>query len=147
MLEPPQVAVHVDAQEPHAPTQFTGQAWLLHVLVSVAPLVAEQAVPPLQAAVVTVKVRGMLAPPQVAVQDDAHEPHEPTQFTGQACVLQACDSVAPLIDEQAVPPLADAVVTVNVRKLLEPPHVAVQDGAHAPHEPTQFTGHRAVPHD
>jgi hypothetical protein len=139
MLEPPQVAVHDDAHAPHEPTQFTGQACVLHASDSVAPLADEQAVPPLEAAVVMVNVRGMLEPPQVAVHVDAQEPHAPTQLTGQACVLHACDSVAPLVYEQAVPPLEAAVVMVNVRRMFEPPHVAVQVDAHAPHAPTQFT--------
>ncbi len=73
-------------------------------------------------------------------------PHAPTQSTGHKGELHDCDAVVPLLVEQATPPFATAVVTMNVRDWLPLPHV-VEHVPQLPHAPTQSTGHKAVLHD
>lgn len=63
--------------------------------------------------------------------------HEPTQSTGQPCVLQAADSCFPLGNGQ-LPPSEAGLETRNVRRLEPPPQLAEQ-ALHSLHAATQST--------
>jgi hypothetical protein len=97
----------------------------------VAQLAVAQAVHPLAAGIDTLYV----------CEPFEHDPHDPTQLTGQPPVLQLLDHhlVSQLNVLQAVPPLAAGVVIVNVCWRFHPPQVALQYGtALSAHDPTQL---------
>ena len=62
-----------------------------------------------------------------------------TVVSGHACVLHACDSVAPSALGHAAPPRARGVVTVYARDCVPPPHARLQSDQ-LPQLPAQSTG-------
>ena len=82
-VPPPHVLLHV-LHWFHAPAQSTGHGAVLHACDSA----AGQALPPCAADVVTLYDR-VCDPPPHSLLHVLHAAHEPAQFTGHACVLQA----------------------------------------------------------
>lgn len=85
----PQVEEHAES-DVQAPTQLTGHGESVHKRDSVDLSAKPQGMPPLLAGVEILKVRDSLPFPHVT-EHELHEVQEPTQLTGQGCVLQGCD--------------------------------------------------------
>ena len=87
---------------------FVLQDW-----VSMFPAATEQAAPPLLAGVETEKLRVATPLGPHGSEHSLSAPYAPTQSTGQASVLHACDSLVPSAAQ--VPPLAAGVATMKLR--------------------------------
>ena len=118
--------------------QSPGQKKVLHSWVLVR---AGQAAPPLEAAVVTVRVWVCTPEPHDLLHDPKAPYADTTQSPGQAKVLQACVLVRV---GQTTPPLEAAVVTVRVWVCTPEPHDLLHDPKAPYADTTQFTGQARV---
>ncbi len=100
-VPPPHVFVHVE-YAPKAPTQFTGQPFVLHDTVSTVPSAVGQFVPLKSAGCETVYSRLRVPPPHDAVQVVVKD-HAPTQLMGQLSVLHETVSTVPWLAGHAAP--------------------------------------------
>ena len=112
----PQVNEHSDHSSSQSPSQSTGQSCVLQTCVDVSSSSFAHSTPPKAASVSTTNVRVSKPPPQLTLQAFDHEPHSPTQSTGQSTlVLHDSEPLSPAVYAHCSPPCAAARDTPNVR--------------------------------